>query len=345
MSKRNQSKRRAKAQGNVKTAKGGFESATAGIDPLLLECLGADNGGGQALAHSLLKRFGYAVQSGLLFAYGAGDIPVLLVAHTDTVHEVAPRRIYHDSVSRVVWSPDGLGADDRAGVYAMASILRAGLRPHVLFTDLEEVGGRGAEDAAELLPAPSVNLLVQIDRRGARDAVYYSCDNPAMEKYVTAQTGHKTAQGTFSDISVLMPKWGIGGVNLSAGYYNEHTTAEHLRLNELDATVRGVESILRHPPKERFAYRPCVQTLSFKRGSSSLLRDWPEYADWRDSLHGSASSSSSKDRRDDGHELILGQCDYCTEAATSWDSIDKTAVCEWCLAELRELRGDDHAAY
>ena len=38
----------------------------------------------------------------------------------------------------VMISPDGLGADDRAGVFMIMNIVKAGFRPHVIFTTDEE---------------------------------------------------------------------------------------------------------------------------------------------------------------------------------------------------------------
>lgn len=44
-----------------------------------------------------------------------------------------------------MWSPQGLGADDRAGIFAIIQIIKSGLRPHIILTTDEEVGGVGAD--------------------------------------------------------------------------------------------------------------------------------------------------------------------------------------------------------
>ena len=46
------------------------------------------------------------------FIYAVGDIPIALVAHMDTVFKTPPEDIYYDKEKNVMWSPDGLGADD-----------------------------------------------------------------------------------------------------------------------------------------------------------------------------------------------------------------------------------------
>ena len=86
-----------------------------------------------------------------------GNIPVVLIAHLDTVFNDENRNemeIYHDTEQGVWWSPNGLGADDRAGVYMILQILeQTKLRPHILFTTDEETIATGADAAATRMTA------------------------------------------------------------------------------------------------------------------------------------------------------------------------------------------------
>ena len=59
------------------------------------------------------------------YLYAEGDIPIALVAHMDTVFTKLPTEIYYDRKKNVIWSPQGLGADDRAGVFAICQIISA----------------------------------------------------------------------------------------------------------------------------------------------------------------------------------------------------------------------------
>lgn len=223
------------------------------LSPLFREVFSVSNDDAQDLAADLLARNGYKPQRGLSYVYGPGTVPVLLVAHTDVVHRAPPSKLYHDPAQHVVWAPNGLGADDRAGVYAIASLLARGLRPHVLFPDEEETGGAGAHEAARFLPAPPVRCMIELDRMNGNDAVTYCCDSPSWNKWLTRR-GWDLEYGTFTDISVLMPSWGIAGANLSVGYYRQHTTSEHLRLDQLNRTIDRVQRILRNAPRWPFAY-------------------------------------------------------------------------------------------
>ena len=187
------------------------------------------------------------------YIYAKGNIPVLLVSHLDTVHKNLPKEIFHDTFKNVLWSPQGIGADDRAGVYAILQLITPKVKPYILFTTQEEVGGIGASIAAKELQAPEVKFIIEIDRKGSVDAVFYECKNKEFIVYIT-QFGFKENYGSFSDISVLCPEWNIAGVNLSTGYYNAHTKEEYLNLNQLNANIKKVKKIFNSIPEETFTY-------------------------------------------------------------------------------------------
>ena len=178
------------------------------------------------------------------YCYAMGDIPVLLVAHLDTVWPNKPTIMVNKDYS--VWMGRcGLGADDRAGVYAIVKLIRWGYKPSILFTTGEEVGGIGAKSFVKDFPEPPVPIkyVIEIDRRGRGQAVYYNCANSKFEEYVSS-FGFKTHRGIFSDISFICPYWDIAGVNLSAGYYNEHTEYETLKIDDLNYTLERVRTML-----------------------------------------------------------------------------------------------------
>lgn len=190
-----------------------------------------------------LEYYNYnSVESNEQYIYAKGDIPVLLVAHMDTVHHKIPEQIFYDKEQNVIWSPQGIGGDDRAGVYAILKITEK-LKPHVLLLKDEEKGGIGAQYATEFMKIPNVNFMIELDRRGSEDAVFYDCGNDDFKDYILS-FGFIEEYGTFSDISILSPTWDIASVNLSIGYYNEHSFAEYLNLNDLENTIQNVKKIL-----------------------------------------------------------------------------------------------------
>lgn len=193
------------------------------------------------------------------YIVAVGDIPVALVAHLDTVFSTPPTNVFYDRVKNVMWSPEGLGADDRAGVYAIVQIIKQGLRPSIIFTTEEEKGAIGASELVKAFPQAPMELkyIIELDRRGSNDCVFYDCDNPEFEEYVE-EFGFITAFGSFSDISVICPKWEIAGVNLSIGYEDEHSYSELLYVGRMQATIKKVVKMLQsiNDKTPKFDYIP-----------------------------------------------------------------------------------------
>lgn len=185
------------------------------------------------------------------FVYGRGDIPVLLVAHMDTVFDNAPENIIINEETQELTAPEtGLGGDDRCGIYAILKILEE-YRPYVLFTEGEEIGGIGARKALKTLVKPPVKYIIELDRHGNNDCVFYECGNIEFIKYIESFK-FNTENGIFSDISILGPSWDIAAVNLSSGYYYEHTYEEKIKFNELLSIIERVKKILKYQSKAKY---------------------------------------------------------------------------------------------
>lgn len=183
-----------------------------------------------------------------------GTIPIALVAHLDTVFKHPPKDIFYDQKKKVMWSPQGLGADDRAGIFAIIQIIKSGLRPHIILTTDEEVGGIGADLLSKNgNPFADLRYIIQLDRRGNADCVFYNCNNTEFIDYVES-FGFAEAYGIFTDISILCPAWKIAGVNLSVGYVNEHSFIETLYLNALNSTINKVKKMLIEEDIPKFDY-------------------------------------------------------------------------------------------
>ena len=180
-----------------------------------------------------------------------GEVPIMLLAHLDTVHQEPVYEICKSPDGNILMSPQGIGGDDRCGVYSLVNAYKmSSQKPWLLFTCGEEIGGVGAtkfcyDYAAGKLPKEleDLKLLVEIDRKGSNDAVFYDCDNKDFESYIISK-GFKTAYGTFSDISLIAPELGIAAVNLSSGYYNAHSLHEYIDRRELNVVLAKVLEII-----------------------------------------------------------------------------------------------------
>ena len=233
-----------------------------------------------------------------------GDIPVALVAHLDTVFTIPPENIFYDRIKNVMWSPDGLGADDRAGVYSIIQIIKQGLKPTIIFTTEEEKGAIGASKLVEQFPNPPVDLkyIIELDRRGSIDCVFYECDNAEFEQYVESY-GFITNFGSFSDISVICPAWKVAGVNLSIGYVDEHSYNELLYIGHMFATIKRVVKMLQEVNEDTpaFEYVPMV----YERYLEKL---YPEYAKYMTGW-GFDTCDSGKENKENGDSLF--RCHTC----------------------------------
>ena len=187
-----------------------------------------------------------------------GDIDICVVAHMDIIHPHPPVKVVLNTHKNKLWSPSGLGADDRAGVFLILLLIRDGLRPHLILTLGEEAGGVGASILAQDIHEPPfpVKYMIELDRANENDCVFYDCDNKEFRKYIES-FGFQTELGTYTDITFIAPEWNVAAVNLSVGYVNEHTNSEVLFLDWMMSTYKKLDKMLRDSKNiEKFDYIP-----------------------------------------------------------------------------------------
>lgn len=198
------------------------------------------------------------VEVGDGYVFAQGEFPVLLVAHLDTVHKHLPKQILDKNGK--LSSSNGIGGDDRCGVFMILEIIKTH-KCSVLFCEEEEIGGIGATKFTETELAKSLiskfNYIIEFDRKGDKDAVFYNCDNEDFEKFITKDF-YKTAWGSFSDISVVAPFLKTAAVNLSCGYYKAHTNGEYVVWKEMLNSIDEATKILdRTTEDDKFEYIEC----------------------------------------------------------------------------------------
>lgn len=271
------------------------------------------------------------------YLVAVGDIPIALVAHMDTVFKTPVSNLYYDQRKGVLWSPEGLGADDRAGIFAILKIVQDGLKPSIILTTDEEEGGLGAAAlATEDCPIPNLKYMIELDRRGTNDCVFYDCYCPEFIDYVES-FGFCEHWGSFSDISFLMPEWQICGVNLSVGYEDEHSYTEILNIGPLFDTIKKVKKMLTEKNIPDFTYNEMVGSMSH----------W-----WKTDVYGQHCSKCKKlyseyelfpVKGKDGRtkyycpDCIVGNvewCEVCHEAFEIEDPSQPTDICKECMEGL-----------
>lgn len=207
------------------------------------------------------------------YIYVEGDIPVLLVAHLDTVHLNTPKNIWVTLDQSMIKSDTGIGGDDRCGVYALNHLATKKMKPYLLYTTDEEVGCIGAQGFCDDYTDIPVNCIIEIDRKGSKDVIVYDDTNPNLYKKFV-ELGFKLNYGSFTDISYLCPHFGISGVNLSSGYYHPHTNDEFINVIELQENIDLIYRFLENAENysDKYLYIQSLRT-SFFNSYKYLYRD------------------------------------------------------------------------
>ena len=262
-----------------------------------------------------------------------GDIPIALVAHMDTVYKTPVSNLYYDQRKGVLWSPEGIGADDRAGIFAILKIIQDGLRPSIILTTDEEQGGLGAMALAmDDCPIEGLKYMIELDRRGTNDCVFYDCYCPEFVDYVES-FGFCERYGSFSDISFLMPEWQVCGVNLSVGYEDEHSYSETLHIGPLFDTIRKVKQMLKDTDIPYFKYDEATvshsrwwQTEIYGQHCSKCKKLFSEY----ELIPVKGKDKKTKYYCPDCIVGNVGWCNTCREAFELEDPAHKTNICKEC---------------
>lgn len=193
------------------------------------------------------------------YIFSHGNVPVMLVAHLDTVHKQAVKNVVVKG--EIISSPQGIGGDDRCGVfmilYVLNQLAKKDIKPYVLFTTDEEIGGVGVAKFCKDYPVNEcdIKFLIEFDRANAHDMVFYDCDTTEWKNYVGQQTGLVEALGSYTDICDIMDTWKICGVNISCGYYNAHTTKEYVKFDEMISNAKLViDWLMREKFENTFVY-------------------------------------------------------------------------------------------
>ena len=197
----------------------------------------------------------------------------LFASHTDTVSDNKPKEL--KKVNGILKNPNGvLGADDRAGCYGLYQMMQNGTEGYYLFTDEEEIGGIGAGEFAESdlfeTLTPHISCLIELDRKGAKEIALYEYDN---EEFIGLfeQLGYKREYGSYTDVVDLAMKSGIACMNLSIGYYNEHTKHEMLDISEMNGTI---EMMLTKLPTALYQKQFEVEAVEYPSYSSKAGYSW-----------------------------------------------------------------------
>ena len=257
----------------------------------------------------------------LLITKGVSDTYPCVAAHMDQVQRRYSRdyRVVQFGDTVMGWSDSmhsmqGLGADDKNGIFIALYCLQKYDAIKVAFFVEEEVGCIGSA-SCDLSFFADCRFIIQPDRKGASDLITeMSVGKVASDEFIqaiqpgAALFGYREAEGTITDVGTLVENGvGISCINLSCGYYNAHTAEEVTVLSELENCLRFVTWIIDNCT-ERYEYTPDLRGWFGSYGRTYLYNtDWDkleeEYisnpdADFDDVYNNTRLLSTKKEARD-----------------------------------------------
>lgn len=189
-------------------------------------------------------------EGGLVFKPKDVEMYPLMCTHLDTINTHRKYKLTKEDI--VLFDKDikldkaskasCLGGDDRCGVYIALELMAKGLPYAFGFFLDEEIGGKGSDNYSTIIDTTNITALVGLDRKGSNDVALYGYDNSELTEIFVKQ-GYKVAMGTFTDASNLAGVCGLACVNLSIGYYNEHTPNEQIHFSETENTLNILRKV------------------------------------------------------------------------------------------------------
>jgi di/tripeptidase len=293
---------------------------------------------------------------------GTGEgATVILSAHMDTVSFLdKDRKIVYDKNNDTVYSTKGiLGADDRAGIAIILNVLRNipetfNGNIHVSFSVEEERGCVGANKIDQEW-IKKADLAIVIDRKGNRDIVHGTwgtpfCDTKVGEFFENLLPEAKwvATDGGISD-ACSFSKAGVNSVNLSAGYYNEHTAKEFAIMHEMfdtrDLVLHALLNVNSHykgwgsvPAPKTYYYEDDDWGYGYRKNNP---KDWEVEVLTNYSSIGLKKSAFGSIYIENSYSSISIEKEYALELAEALHAMAQEMIIEEEEKEQRVLIGND----
>lgn len=192
----------------------------------------------------------------LYMTRGNSETYPCIVAHLDQVQREHSKDFKAIETEDIIfgYSPknrkrEGLGADDKNGIWIALKCLEKYECIKVAFFVSEEIGCVGSR-GADLSFFEDTRFVIEPDRRGYEDLItdisFTSlCSNEFLKDTGFERFGYKEKSGMMTDVLELKERGlGVSCINLSCGYYEPHTHEEFTVKKDLLNCLRLVEHII-----------------------------------------------------------------------------------------------------
>lgn len=192
----------------------------------------------------------------LYMTRGISETYPCIVAHLDQVQREHSKDFKAIETEDIIfgYSPknrkrEGLGADDKNGIWIALKCLEKYECIKVAFFISEEIGCIGSRNA-DMNFFEDTRFVIEPDRRGFENLItdisYTSlCSNDFLRDIGFERFGYKEESGMMTDVLELKERGlGVSCINLSCGYYEPHTHEEFTVKKDLLNCLRLVEHII-----------------------------------------------------------------------------------------------------
>lgn len=194
----------------------------------------------------------------LYITKGQAETYPCIVAHLDQVQRLHSKDFCAIETGEIIfgYSPsnrrqEGLGADDKNGIWVALQCLMKYEALKIAFFVGEEVGCVGS-GAANIEFFRDCRFVIQPDRRGYSDVITQIswerlCSEQFLSEIHPEQFGYKPTDGLMTDIEALRENGlEISCINLSCGYYEPHTDREFTVKSDLKNCLEFVQFIIEY---------------------------------------------------------------------------------------------------
>ena len=271
----------------------------------------------------------------LLIVKGESETYPCLAAHMDQVQDRHSKdfRCVQIGDDVIGWSPksheqQGLGADDKNGLFICLELLRKFDAIKVAFFVGEEVGCKGSSKV-DLGFFKDCRFIVEPDRKGSSDLITSMfCGEVCSEDFQKAigykEYGYKPAVGSITDVGELVERGvGISCLNLSCGYYHAHSDEEITILSDLENCMDFVEHIV----------ETCKEVYPFEGGYGGYGKGFGRYGhyyldDWygydKDCVFPKIGAAKKQEEEEDDYESVYYDEGYFDEDTTLMSDLLRT---------------------
>ncbi len=197
----------------------------------------------------------------LFITKGEAETYPCLAAHLDQVQRYRSQDFRAVETHDIIfgYSPsnrrqEGLGADDKNGIWIALKCLKKYDAVKTAFFIGEEIGCLGSE-AADLSFFDDCRFVIEPDRRGFGDIITkisrkHICSEEFLNDMQPEKYGYEAAEGLMTDVEALRDNGlGISCVNISCGYYEPHTDYEFTVKEDLLNCLAFVQHIIENCTK------------------------------------------------------------------------------------------------